>query len=604
MTNELLTRRAPAATSSLDAEAREIDAVLATESAVRRSSWQNGPYDEILAVTSQAIDTSRMDAMPFLDSHAAYAGLDARLGTVVPGSLRFEGKTAIVRVRLSRTEAGDRVLRDLQDGHRLAVSVGYKITETQRTEPTQAGGVPVIRATRWQPMELSLVSVPADAGATTRAHETEGTTVMPQTQTTDTQAITRAEKQRINTIRGLAKTAGIDGEDELVVRAIDEDMTVESFRSAMLDKLIDKEQRSPTFPHSEMRGMGGTRSMSEAVADALMTRMDARHKPQNDAREFVGLTLPEIARRCLEARGESTIGMTPAGLITRSLHSTSDFPIILADVANKRLQAEFAAVPSALKRVAKQSSARDFRAKTVAKLGSAPELLPVTEAGEYKRGTMVEASESYRVSTFGRIFGVTRQLLVNDDLGAFASAVTKLGQAAAVFEAKHLVELLVANPVMSDGKVLFHADHNNVVGSGTALDETNLSAARVSFRRQVGLAGDLVNLAPKFLIVGAELETPAEKLLTAINATKTADVNPFSGQLELVVEPRLTGKAWYLAADPATCEGLEYSYLDGFEGPYTETRQGFDTDGVEFKVRLDFGAAFLEHRSWYKNPGV
>jgi hypothetical protein len=109
-------------------------------------------------------------------------------------------------------------------------------------------------------------------------------------------------------------------------------------------------------------------------------------------------------------------------------------------------------------------------------------------------------------------------------------------------------------------------------------------------------------LVPRFLIVGPELETSAEKLMTTIAAATTDDVQPI--RLSVVVEPRIAGKEWHVACDPAHCDGLILAHLDGEPGPQIETRQGFDVDGVEFKVRLDVGAAFIDHRSWFKNPGA
>ena len=80
-------------------------------------------------------------------------------------------------------------------------------------------------------------------------------------------------------------------------------------------------------------------------------------------------------------------------------------------------------------------------------------------------------------------------------------------------------------------------------------------------------------------------------------------MNPFA-RLALIVEPRLTDAArWYVAADAAQIDGLEYAYLAGAPGPQTETRAGFEVDGVEVKVRLDYGAGFVDWRGWYSNAG-
>jgi hypothetical protein len=119
------------------------------------------------------------------------------------------------------------------------------------------------------------------------------------------------------------------------------------------------------------------------------------------------------------------------------------------------------------------------------------------------------------------------------------------------------------------------------------------------------VSGLPIRVTPKYLLVPPTLETPAEQLLTAIAAAKTADVNPFAGSLTLVVEPRLASAArWYVAADPAEIDSLEFAYLAGGEGPQVESKSGWDVDGVEIRVILDYGAGFVDHRGWYANPGA
>jgi hypothetical protein len=103
------------------------------------------------------------------------------------------------------------------------------------------------------------------------------------------------------------------------------------------------------------------------------------------------------------------------------------------------------------------------------------------------------------------------------------------------------------------------------------------------------------------------LETAAEKLLATIQPTHSADVNPFSGKLELVVDPRLdvvSPTAWYLATDPGLIDTLEYSYLETEAGPTITTREGFEVDGLQMRVRLDYGAAVLDWRGLYRSAGA
>ncbi|MGV8955860.1 MAG: Mu-like prophage major head subunit gpT family protein [Cypionkella sp.] len=369
------------------------------------------------------------------------------------------------------------------------------------------------------------------------------------------------------------------------------------------DDLANKDDEA--IVNSTVSNPQADESRAAAIGEALYARLNPSHKVSRAAARYAGLGVPEIARSLLSER-QSVSGMSQSDVVTRALgglHSTSDFGLALQNFAHRVLQDSYAHAPSGLKRIAHQSSARDFRAKSTVRLSGFSELEKVNEHGEFKRGTFGESGETYRVETFGKIFGITRQALVNDDLGVFARTARDMGQKALDFEANFLATLLESNPTMSDSVALFHATHKNL-GTPAALSIEALGAARLAMRHQTGLAGELISVAPSFLIVPAELETVAEKILTAIAATKTADVNPFTN-LELVVEPRLTAaNTWYMAASPSQEVGIEYSYLEGQPGPQIESRQGFDVDGVETRVRLDFGAGVLSHVPLYKNVGA
>ncbi len=109
------------------------------------------------------------------------------------------------------------------------------------------------------------------------------------------------------------------------------------------------------------------------------------------------------------------------------------------------------------------------------------------------------------------------------------------------------------------------------------------------------------------LAVPAALETIAQQMVAKIQPTTAADANPFSGQLEVIVEPRLdatSSTAWFLVADFAVIDTLEHAWLESTQGPEFFTREGWSVDGIEFKVRDDFGGGILDWRGFYKNAGV
>jgi HK97 family phage prohead protease len=577
------------APASLDEKTRTVELIASTGAGVVRHDL-DGPFMECLEITEAAVDTSRTDGMPVLDTHMQ-GSLDKQLGVV--RGIRFEPGKLIVSVEIS--ERAEAIWKDIKAGIIRNVSVGYvPMKWSDRDGPE--GRVRTV--TRWVLHEVSLVPVPADPNAKVRNMTT----------TTADPPATMTRAQHNAEIRGLASTFNLGNAwaDPL----IDGEASAQEARAAALDEMKKRAARpTPTVTvvadHSGDHG-----AITRNVADAVfVSRVNPGAEMPAAARPYAGMTMLDISRDALARAGISTVGLSPADTVTRALHSTSDFPAILGGVGERTLRAAYEAAPAALKAVAKQTTAKDFKAKTSLQLGEAPVLERVNESGEFKYGTMAEGKEAYRLDTFGKIIGLTRQAIINDDLHAFTALANSFGFGSAEFEAQFLVDLLVKasgnGPTMDDGKALFHSDHNNKAASGAALDATSLGAARLAMRRQKGLSGRPINVTPKFLLVPPELETTAEKLLATINPTSTADVNVFGGKLQLLVEARLASPTrWYVVADPTTVPGLEYAYLQGHEGPQTETRHGFEVDGVEVKVRLDFGAGFLDHRGWYVNAGA
>lgn len=616
MPEEMFTR-ASAKLTSFNADNRTVDLVLATETPVRRRSWETGAYDEILTVSRQAIDTSRIDGMALLDSHDAYSGLDSRLGSIVAGSLRFEEKVAIVTAKISRNDKGQALFNDLEDGHTLGASVGYRIDSQEKTE-APAGGTATIRATRWTPLEVSIVSVPADAAAKTRTHKNEGNT-MPQVQPQShdqQQTMTRAERKRITNIHALARSAKMDLGDEIVTRAVEEGQSYDDFRNAMVDHLIKREEQSPTFPISETYGMGDQlRRQTEARVGALVARMSGK-APEGDARDFAGMSMMDHARGLLEAQGVNTRGMSREQILGyrgRSMHTTSDFPMLLQGAGERVLMDAYALAQSPLKSaLSRQSTANDFRTKSKLKVSGAGLLEELTESGEITSTTRAETAESYRIKSFGRIFSMSFQAIINDDLGAFNDWAQEAGRMAALTENKVLLDLLLsggsAGPIMAeDGKRLFHTDHGNLAASGSALDEANLGDAILAFRKQTIFGGTArLSVPPRYVLVGPELELTAQKLITGITVpTQTADVVPYAiRSLMPVVEPNIDDRSWYLFADPAQAPVFEWAYLEGYAGPQISSRDGFERLGTDFRAVLHFGGGAIDYRGAYRNPGL
>ena len=207
------------------------------------------------------------------------------------------------------------------------------------------------------------------------------------------------------------------------------------------------------------------------------------------------------------------------------------------------------------------------------------------------------------MAKYGRMIALTWESIINDDLSAFNRVPAAIAQKAAQLESDIVWGILTANAAMGDGTALFHADHGNL-GTGSAINHGALSDARAAMRKQKGLEGDFINVMAKYLLCGPDKETEAQQIINAaIVATKTTDTNVFRSSLDIIVEPRLTGNQWFLAASPSQIDTVEYAYLEGDQGLFTEQRDGFDVDGIEIKARLVFGAKAIDWRGLYRNPG-
>lgn len=418
------------------------------------------------------------------------------------------------------------------------------------------------------------------------------------------------ERARIAGIQDAARKLGVG--EEITADLVRRGVSLDEARGALIDAAAQNDRAVETRPHIRMGGQCEVDTRRAAVEAALLHRHDpGRFELTAAARDWRGLSLIEMARDILASEGVRVRGLSRDELATRALHSTSDFPLILSNVTNKTLRAAYETAPRTFAPIARRTTVADFRDVHRLQLGEAPQLEKVNESGEYKRGTLGEAQEKYRIETFGKVIGITRQVLINDDLDAFTRVPALFGTAAATLESDVVWGVITANAAMADGKALFHAGHNNLAATGVKLDVAGLARARTAMSLQKGLDGKtVINIRPAFLVVPTSLELEAEQLLAQnIVPAKSTDVVPGSlRSLTVISEPRLdpgTGAVpWYLMASPAAIDTIEYAYLEGQEGVAMETRMGFDVDGMEIRARLDFGAKAIDWRGLYKNPGV
>jgi hypothetical protein len=439
-----------------------------------------------------------------------------------------------------------------------------------------------------------------------------------------------AERLRASSIRTAAARFSLD--TKVVEALVAEGLSLEASNAKILDLAAEKFQGNRINPIGASVERDAVETRREGMVAGLLLRADPKLPKElaEKGRPFASLSLLRMAEECLQAAGVQTRHMSPdtiarmalrgpAGTFTAQenfgfenfdggMAGTSDFPAIVANVANKTLRQGYEAAPRTFTEFCVQVSAQDFKPLNSVQLSDLGALQPLNENGEFHRLALSDNKETYSLVTFGNVVALTRKVIINDDVQAFTRVPFLLGGAAARLESDTVWNLIINNGAMSDAIALFHANHNNL-NTTNALAVAGMVTARAAMRKQTGPKGTILNLVPKYVIVSAAQEGVVAPIVNPQNlaATDTTkDVPSFLRTMIPVVEPRLDSAAngtttWYLVADPSQISTIEYAYLAGQQGVFIETRQGFDVDGVEIKARMDFGAAPVEFRGLQKN---
>lgn len=405
----------------------------------------------------------------------------------------------------------------------------------------------------------------------------------------------------------LARSLGVDVRaSELVAQNGRGEIGPEAARDALLRAAAERQRTETASVASGAAARAGDNEQVRTqglVVEALVARA-TNAQPSEGARQFMHIPMLELAA---ERAGLPRTERDPHTIL-RAAHTTSDFPIILESVGQRIVQRRYEVRPATYQAISRRRDLRDFRPTKLLTVGDFPTLLPYQEDGEIKSGTINEGKESVVLGSYGRIVRITRQMIVNDDLGVFDEVFGTIGRTVRNFENATAWAVKNLNgglgPKMSDGKTFFHADHGNLAASGAAPTIASLGAARAKMMVQKDIDGNIMNLMPSTFLVGADLLTVAEQLTSSIQPVVQGEVNPLAGRLTPVGEGSMVGNAWELYADPNEAAAWNYGYLASSPGPRVMTEEQFNTDGMSMRVTLDYYFGGADPHAAFRNPGA
>lgn len=643
-----LVMRAAFVPASVNEEARTVEVQWTTGEKVIRSNW-DGQFWEELSLDPKHIRMGRLTSgrAPFLANHDSRS-IDSVLGVIESARIG----TAVIRFAKD-DPAADAAWNKVRQGILPNVSVGYRVHKFVKVE----GGddkTPTYRAEDWEPFEVSLVPMGADSAAHVRsAAETHPCTFISRsmeiTMTPEeiaaaealatekrnlelkqaADAAVKADRERTNAIRAACRAVKLDTAE--ADKFIASPSTVDQVRAQLLERLATETDEVKTDNHvrievGEESSEKQTRGMSAWLFEKMGTRTLVQagvasgqvEKTEFDGAEFRGAALSDLARIFLQSKGVKVRSYDRVKLFEQAFNyragyaTTSDFAVLFENVLYKTLMSAYATTPDVWREFCKVMSVQDYRASNFFMSGSFGTIGSLNEHGEFQNLSIPDGEKkSVTTATRGNIIGLSREAIVNDDMGALSDLTQKLGRAMARAIEVDVFALLAQNsgagPTQTDAAAFFHANRANL-GSASANGVAGWDADRVIMASQRDLSSnDYLALRPKTLVVAVGKGTEARVLnnSTVKVGGSNAEPNAVSGLFQKVIDtPRVAGTKRYMFCDPNEAAAIAVVFLNGQESPTLESEDGWRIDGTEWKIRHDFKAQMFDPKGALYNPGA
>ncbi len=441
----------------------------------------------------------------------------------------------------------------------------------------------------------------------------------------DVQAAIAAERARGSEIAALVAKHGLP--EAFSTELVQGNVSIEKAREQILDKLAERSDSqnighiTVTADARDKWAAGAAAWLMVRAGVAPMIEKAAKMRGETlrlDPGEFRGVSCVDLARESLGNAGIRVQSRNPRDIVGSAFtvrneitQTTGDFTVLLENVMHKTLQASYAVTPDTWSQVCGIGTVTDFRVANRYLRGTFGALDSLNEAGEFKNKSIPDgAKQTIQAGTKGNIINLSRQAIINDDMGVFTDLATDLGRAAKLTIEIDFYALLNSNPVMFDGFALFSAQHANIAAVGGPPGVAVFDAARVQMATQKDVSGnEFLDIRPDIWLGPLGLEGATKVIIGSPydpDATsKLQRPNMVQGLVGTIVgTPRLTGAPWYMFADKDSAPAIEVVFLNGVQEPYLDNELGWRVDGTEWKVRLDYGVGAVNWRSAIRNPGA
>jgi hypothetical protein len=633
--------------STLDEEHRSVGIIVTSTNPVTEYDYRTDSYMPTV-ILPEGVQLPENSQAPLIDSHMR-GTVDNQLGSV--RDFQVVGDELHAIAHYASDSKSDRTFGLVKEGHLTDYSIGCRTLAAEYLKEgesaqyhgrTLEGPLKVI--TESSLIEVSVTPVGADSKSknrsaaeiaedkqSTEAHSSEEPRMQPQNEevramstssekvekaeAVDVESIKRAaikaEKTRVAAIQDLGTHYKVE---ESVIRGlIDGDVSAEVARTKVLEEVAERYKKESLNKPEVTRGSNDTfenpeflnRAMEDAIAERAGVKVEEAAK---GSEAFRGMGMVEIAREMLRHTGKDHTG-SQYDVVGRAL-ATSDFPILCGNIANKSMLIGFNGQEESYGQWCDTSgSVSDFKTHTLARAGEFGDLEEVKEGEEYKYDSVQERSESFKVAKYGKLFQITREALINDDLNELMDTARKMGESAGRKLGDLAYGVLTANPVMGDGNPLFDLSHNNI-GTPAAIGVDSYGEAELLMALQKDISNlRRLNIDPAYVVMPRALKTTAEVFFRteryADSDTGATRTNIYNNAAQRVYDSRLddnSALSWYVLGNKG--QTVKMFFLNGNSTPYMERNDEFTRDAASWKVRIEAVAKALDWRGMVFNAGA
>ena len=669
----MLNIRAGIMPSTIDEEKMSVEVTWTTgQRGLRSGFWDD--YFEELGLEPENVRLDRLIGAVVLDQHR-HDSIRNTLGVVEDAYpvKATNGKVKEWRARIRFCDA--EVFAKVRDGFIRFVSVGYFVNKYEELEErqddlpifravdwtpaeisfvtvpfdskasvrsselkTDCVLVPFMRSANMQPNE-SPEPAPApapEAPPETRTAPAAPTPSAPATPTAPAPAPDPDEArarayQDFTAVRQAAEVAGFSQADITRFQGmLSSNVTVDDVRTKIVTEAYARAGRVDSTSTSATVGDNlQLRGLERGIQEVLLARAlpkTYRSKLTEAGTPLMRFDVTRLAESLLSAHGVNVSRFAnKLELISHACkfrsgeHSTSDFFWLFESAVERVLKDEHNRTLPTYLPLSAQEELPDFRDSHYVTVGDDFNLIERQEGEEITYGTFEVDQRSYALAEYAKGIRWSRKMMINDDLGVLRRLPEMAQRADGRLRSRLVWAMILGNGQnigtngvnMGDKKPLFHADHKNLVTTGSKINKDSVAEARMMIRAQRAFgakdAEDTLELTPEYLVCGPQVEQDARDFIAcnyvAINQETAAALN-LANSLTLIVENRITDNCWFLVAPPPQIDGIITATLQGQEGLFLDTDEDFETDGFKMKARLDFGVHMARWEGWVKNPGA